>query len=272
MSSSTTPRARLCARMDAKRSCLCVGLDPDPTRIPRHLHKQPHPVQAFNQQIIDATQAYAVAYKLNTAFYEQNGQQGWRDFEATIAMIPKECMVIADAKRGDIGYSAQAYARAFFEHYQVDALTLSPYMGADSLVPFLSYQDKWSIVLGATSNIGFKDVQGITSDHEHKVYEQVIEYVCKLGTPEHLMFVAGATHLKRLQRVRNIAPKHLLLVPGVGAQGGSATEALKTAHTPSAPILVNVGRSILYADNGKNFQKAAQQAAQQIHQQMKTFF
>lgn len=239
-----------------KQSFLCVGLDPDLSKLPPHLDQSPKGVLAFNKAIIEATAPYAVAYKPNLAFYEAMGSIGWEVLEETIAAIPKDCFVIADAKRGDIGNTARQYAKAFFEHLHVDALTISPYMGHDSVEPYLEYPDKWVIVLAATSNPGAADLQNLASQGA-KLYEHVIFHFSAKGTEKHTMFVVGATQPKTLHYIRKLVPEHFLLVPGVGAQGGSLQAVAEAGLNPGGGLLVNVGRDILYTSKKENFAELA---------------
>ena len=213
-------RRQLIDQIKEKRSYLCVGLDTDFNKIPKHLQSGPDAVFQFNKAIIDATKDHCVAYKINTAFYEAFGFKGWEAMEKTVNYIPSTHFKIADAKRGDIGNTSSQYAKAFFETLQFDAVTVAPYMGEDSIRPFLEYKNKWAIVLGLTSNAGAKDFE-LQKTGEEYLYEKVLRTVARWGTPDNLMFVAGATQVTELKNIRKILPDHFLLVPGIGAQGGS---------------------------------------------------
>jgi orotidine-5'-phosphate decarboxylase len=254
-------RQQLIGQIIQKGSYLCVGLDTDPTRIPASLRSFPDPVFEFNKRIIDATRASCVAYKINTAFYEVRGSKGWDCLERTAAYIPATHFKIADAKRGDIGNTSAQYARAFFETLSFDAVTVAPYMGEDSVKPFLEYRDKWTILLGLTSNSGARDFE-LQRCENGLLYEEVLRKASRWGTTENLMFVIGATQADRFERARNLTPGHFYLVPGVGAQGGSLKEISEKAMNPDCGILVNASRAIIYASSGDDFaQKAAAAAA-----------
>ncbi len=235
-----------------KKSFLCVGLDPDTEKIPQHLLSEPDPIFAFNKAIVEATAPYCVSYKINLAFYEQYGAKGWQCMEATLNSIPKDCLTIADAKRGDIGNTSSMYARAFFENMNFDAITVAPYMGEDSLKPFFEFKNKWVICLGLTSNAGSKDFQSLQVNGKY-LYEQVIETVSQWGTIDNLMFVTGATKASDLKGLRTIIPNHFLLVPGVGAQGGSVADVCSNASNADGGLLINASRSILYASKGDDY-------------------
>ena len=260
-----------------KQSYLCVGLDTDITKIPRHLQQNKNAVVDFNKAIIDATKDYCVSYKINTAFYEANGSKGWEDMEATVNYIPSTHFKIADAKRGDIGNTSSQYAKAFFETLQFDAITVAPYMGEDSIRPFLEYDNKWTIVLGLTSNKGAKDFEmqrlfGSENNNETTglfLYEKVIDTVSKWGRADNLMFVTGATQASELENIRTIIPENFLLVPGVGFQGGSLEEVSKYGMTKDCGLLVNASRAIIYAGDGENFAEEAANIAQQYQTEMK---
>jgi orotidine-5'-phosphate decarboxylase len=251
-------RQSLIDQIKHKRSFLCIGLDSDITKIPAFLNRD---VLAFNRAIVQATSSYCVAYKINTAFYESIGEEGWRMLIETIKLIPKDIMVIADAKRGDIGNTSTQYAKAFFEKLNSDALTIVPYMGHDSVKPFLAFENKWAIVLGLTSNAGSRDFQFLETNGKY-LYEQVIETAAGWGTSGNMMFVIGATHPEDFKRVRKIIPEHFLLVPGVGAQGGDLQEVCKYGLNRDIGLLVNSSREILFAGNEPDFaEKAAQKAS-----------
>ena len=238
-----------------KRSFLCVGLDSEIEKIPSFLLKEKDPVFEFNKRIIDATHKYAVAYKPNVAFYESSGAQGWLTLEATVKYIRKEypdIFVIADAKRGDIGNTSKMYAKAFLENMPFDAVTVAPYMGEDSVTPFLSYNDKWVVLLALTSNKGADDFQYHNEDGI-RLFERVLSVSQKWGTINNMMYVVGATRAEMLKDIRKIVPEHFLLVPGVGAQGGSLAEVAKYGMKSKCGLLVNSSRGIIFADNSREF-------------------
>ena len=263
-------RQQLTDQIRRKRSYLCVGLDSDPEKIPRHLLSDPDPIFAFNKQIIDATKDHCVAYKINTAFYESLGVKGWEAMEKTVNYIPQEHFKIADAKRGDIGNTSDQYAKAFFETMPFDAVTVAPYMGADSVKPFLAYEGKWAIVLGLTSNAGAKDFE-LQKMGDGFLYEKVISTVSSWGNPGNLMFVIGATQANEFAHIRELAPDHFFLVPGVGAQGGSLEEISKKAMNSEVGLLVNASRAIIYASEKENFADEARAIAQQYQFEMKQY-
>jgi orotidine-5'-phosphate decarboxylase len=242
-------------------SFLCVGLDSDINKIPKHLLQEENPILAFNKQIIDATKNYCVAYKINTAFYEAMGYSGWKTMEETLAYIPKNKLTIADAKRGDIGNTSNMYAKAFFETIPFDAITLAPYMGKDSLSPFFEYQNKWGIILALTSNPGSADFEQQTVNHQ-KLFEHVIETFSQVGTSENTMFVVGATKPEELGKIRKMVPDYFFLVPGVGAQGGSLSDVCNYGLNNEIGLLINASRSIIYASSSDDFaEKAAIESA-----------
>ncbi len=253
-----------------KKSYLCVGLDSDITKIPAHLQSLPDPVLAFNKQIIDATKDFCVSYKINTAFYESMGTRGWETLEKTVRYIPDTHFTIADAKRGDIGNTSSQYAKAFFETLDFDAVTVAPYMGADSVKPFLAYEDKCTIVLGLTSNAGAKDFELLQTGDE-RLYEKVLRTVASWGSKDNLMFVVGATQAEEFTNIRRIIPDHFLLVPGVGFQGGSLRDISEKAMNKDVGILVNVSRAIIFAGEKENFASEAATIAEQYHHEMKQF-
>lgn len=264
-------RTQLLENIKAKQSFLCVGLDADLSRIPQHLRNEPDAIFAFNKAIIDATAVYAVAFKPNTAFYEAEGIEGWASLQKTIHYIKQqypEIMVIADAKRGDIGNTSASYARAFFDIMGADAITVAPYMGFDSVRPFLEYRDKWTILLAATSNAGSADFQQRTDATGHKFYELVVRKACEWAGSDQLMFVVGATKPAELAALRQLAPDYFFLVPGVGAQGGSLAEVADNAMSKSCGVLVNASRSIIYASDGHDFALAAASGAQELQKEM----
>lgn len=252
-----------------KGSYLCVGLDTDAARIPSVLHREEDPVFAFNKRIIDATADLCVAYKLNTAFYERRGLAGWQSLERTLAYLPSTHFLIADAKRGDIGNTAHQYAKTFFETYPFDAVTVAPYMGKDSVEPFLQYPGKWAIVLGLTSNEGSRDFQMLRTGEGELLYEKVLQQVSSWGNDDNLMFVIGATRGAQFAQVRRLLPEHFLLVPGVGAQGGDLQDISRQGLNAGGGLLVNVSRGILYAGSDDHFEDAARAAAQGYRDQMR---
>ncbi len=262
-------RQELFQQILAKKSFLCIGLDSDPAKLPPHLLGQKDPVFEFNRQIIEATQDLCVAYKPNLAFYEIRGSKGWRSLEKTMELIPKEHFTIADAKRGDIGNTSKQYARAFFENMNFDAVTVTPYMGEDSVRPFLEFEGKWVILLALTSNKGSSDFQfSPQGDSGLPLFEKVMRRAQEWGTPENLMFVTGATHPGKFEEIRRIAPDHFLLVPGIGAQGGELAGVCRFGLNHDAGLLVNSSRGILFAGQGEDFAEKARQAAVEIQQQM----
>lgn len=264
-------RKELVELIYAKQSFLCVGLDTDIKKIPQHLLKEEDPIFAFNKAIIDATSQYCMAYKPNLAFYESNGVKGWISFEKTIQYLNKHYphhFIIADAKRGDIGNTSAMYARTFFEEMNLDSLTVAPYMGEDSVSPFLQYEGKWVILLALTSNKGSQDFQ-LTSDAEgERLFEKVLRKSQEWGNEENMMYVVGATQGKMFKDIRKFVPHHFLLVPGVGAQGGSLEEVCKYGMTDDCGLIVNSSRAIIYADSTENFAKVAAQKAKEVQLQM----
>ena len=264
-------RNELVAQIKKKKSVLCVGLDTDASKLPLHLQNDSNGILLFNKAIIDATKEYTVAYKINTAFYEAMGIKGWEIMQATLAYIPKDIFTIADAKRGDIGNTATQYAKTFFETYPYDSVTVAPYMGADSVQPFLAFENKWAIVLGLTSNPGSQDFQMLSFADQSFLYERVLKTVSSWGTSENTMFVIGATRADQLQNVRNILPHHFLLIPGVGAQGGDVATVCEHALTDDGGILINVSRGIIYASSQEDFASKAQEAAKMYQQEMQQF-
>lgn len=263
-------RAELVKIIREKKSVLCVGLDTDLNKIPKHLLETEDPAFEFNKAIIDATKDVAVAYKINTAFYEAQGLKGWISMEKTLNYIPKNIFTIADAKRGDIGNTSEQYARTFFYTYPYDSVTVAPYMGADSVQPFLQFEDKWAIVLGLTSNAGSADFQ-LQDCGEEKLYEKVLRTVASWGSPENIMFVIGATRKEQLQHVRSLLPEHFFLIPGVGAQGGDVATVCDNALNKDGGVLINVSRGIIYASTGTDFAERAAAAAKDYQQQMAAY-
>jgi orotidine-5'-phosphate decarboxylase len=263
-------RQQLVSGIRQMGSYLCVGLDTDREKLPRYLLSFADPVFEFNRRIIDATKDHCVAYKINTAFYESSGAKGWETMEKTVDYIPPTHFRIADAKRGDIGNTSAQYARAFFETMAFDAITVAPYMGEDSVRPFLEYKDKWTIVLGLTSNAGAKDFE-LQPAGNGLLYEKVLTTAAGWGTPDNLMFVIGATQAEAFERVRRLMPDHFYLVPGVGAQGGSLEEISKKAMNKDIGLLVNASRAVIYASGGEDFAAAAGNVAAGYHRVMGEF-
>ncbi|MCB0520923.1 MAG: orotidine-5'-phosphate decarboxylase [Lewinellaceae bacterium] len=261
-------RQALVEQIAKKKSFLCIGLDTDPALLPAHLKSLDNPVLEFNRQIIEATKDLCVAYKPNTAFYEAQGAKGWETLEETAKLLPSEHFKIADAKRADIGNTASQYARAFFEKMNFDAVTVAPYMGSDSVKPFLEFPGKWAIVLAMTSNPGSEDFQFTTTDFGSPLFQKVMEKAQRWGTPENMMFVTGATHPTRFAELRRIAPEHFFLVPGVGAQGGDLYQVCQHGLGYQLGLLVNSSRGILYAGSGEDFAEKAREAALEIQQHM----
>ena len=268
-------RQQLVEQIFQKKSFLCVGLDTDLSKIPAHLLTEADPIFAFNKQIIDATSAFAVAYKPNIAFYEALGSRGWQSLQRTLDYIPADCFTIADAKRGDIGNTSRLYAQAFFDQkssgLNFDSITVAPYMGRDSVTPFLEFPDKWVILLALTSNEGGKDFQLMTDQNQEMLFERVLKVSQTWPNSERLMYVVGATQAQWLAQVRQLVPDAFLLVPGVGAQGGSLAEVAKYGLNKDAGLLVNSSRSILYASNGTDFAEAARHEAQQMQTEMASY-
>ena len=268
-------REQLIQLIKKKQSFLCVGLDSDIDKIPAHLKDAEDPVYEFNRQIIDATLKYTVAYKPNLAFYESRGIKGMLSLHRTMEYLSsfgEQCFTIADAKRGDIGNTSTQYARAFFDPeasgFNFDAVTVAPYMGEDSVSPFLKFENKWVVLLALTSNKGANDFQLIESETDQPLFENVLETSQQWGNASNLMYVVGATRAEMLGRVREIAPEHFLLVPGVGAQGGSLSEVARYGLNADCGLLVNASRSIIFASNGQDFAKKAAEEAQRMQEEM----
>lgn len=266
-------RAQLISEIKKKKSFLCVGLDADLDRIPEFLLEYEDPIFEFNKRIIEATEDLCVAYKPNVAFYECYGASGWKSLERTFQLIPENCFTIADAKRGDIGNTAERYARAFFSRtsggLNFDALTVAPYMGRDSVTPFLTFPGKWAIVLALTSNAGSADFQMIVEKTEGSLlYESVLNKVSNWGTPENLMFVVGATKPEAFENIRRIVPDHFLLVPGVGAQGGDLDAVCRYGLNSNCGLLVNATRSVIYASSARDFAERAREEAAKLQKAM----
>ena len=283
-------RQELVEQIFSKKTYLCVGLDTDLQKLPKQFKDHPDPIFAFNKVIIDATKDFCVSYKINTAFYEAYGIKGWEAMEKTVNYIPKTHFKIADAKRGDIGNTSAQYAKAFFETLNFDAITVAPYMGEDSIKPFLDYQDKWTILLGLTSNAGAKDFElqslvrkttagiesaelalDVASHQTEYLYERVLRKASEWGTENNLMFVIGATNPEEFINIRNLTPNHFYLVPGVGAQGGSLKEISEKAMSKECGLLVNASRAIIYASTGENFAEVAGKVAAEYADEMKSY-
>lgn len=264
-------RSELYQQILDKKTYLCVGLDTDPDRLPASLKQEADPVFAFNKAIIDATQDLCVAYKPNLAFYEAMGPQGWISLQKTLDYIPNTHFTIADAKRGDIGNTSKRYARAFFEQMNFDSVTVAPYMGIDSVGPFLDFDNKWVILLALTSNQGSQDFQMTSQEKGQPLYEKVMRTSMTWASPEQLMFVVGATHPEKFKEIRRIAPEHFLLVPGIGAQGGDLAKVSQYGWNEYGGLLVNSSRGILYASSGADFAEAARAATQELQTQMAKF-
>jgi orotidine-5'-phosphate decarboxylase len=265
--------SQLFNRIAEKRSFLCIGLDSEIEKIPSFLAKAKDPVFEFNKNIIDATNKFAIAYKPNVAFYECNGPKGWRSLELTLKYIRKnypDILVIADAKRGDIGNTSKMYAREFFERLNFDAVTVAPYMGEDSVTPFLAYDDKWVIIVPLTSNKGADDFQYHNEDGI-RLFERVLSVSRKWGSINNMMYVVGATRAEMLKEIRQIVPDHFLLIPGVGAQGGSLKEVAKYGLNSKCGLLVNSSRGIIFADSSENFAKVAGEKAKEIQSEMELY-
>lgn len=264
-------RKELIEQIKIKKSFLCVGLDTDIKKIPQHLLTEDDPIFAFNKAIIDATAPYCVSYKPNLAFYEAFGVKGMISFEKTVNYLkenyPKH-LIIADAKRGDIGNTSDMYARTFFGEYDIDALTVAPYMGEDSVTPFLAYKDKWVVLLALTSNKGSHDFQLTEDAVGERLFEKVLRKSQEWGTEENMMYVVGATQGEMFKDIRKIAPTHFLLVPGVGAQGGSLQEVCKYGMNEDCGLIVNSSRGIIYASDGKDFADVAAQKAKELQTEM----
>jgi orotidine-5'-phosphate decarboxylase len=263
-------REQLFEQILQKKSYLCIGLDTDPLKLPQHLLDTEDPVFEFNRQIIEATADLCVAYKPNIAFYEAQGPQGWVSLQKTLQLIPEDIFTIADAKRGDIGNTSELYARAFFETMQFDSITVAPYMGADSVKPFLVQEGKWVILLALTSNAGSQDFQmlRLENGNEEYLFEQVLSTSAAWATADQMMYVVGATQAEYVQRVRELVPNHFLLVPGVGAQGGSLEDISRLAMNQQCGLLVNSARGIIYASSGPDFAEKAREAAYGVQQEM----
>jgi orotidine-5'-phosphate decarboxylase len=261
-------RAELVQEIKKKQSFLCVGLDTDLNKIPKHLLELDDPIFEFNKAIIDATKDFCVAYKPNIAFYESLGERGWESLRKTLEYIPANIFTIADAKRGDIGNTSNLYAKAFFETSNFDSITVAPYMGEDSVTPFLAYDSRWVILLALTSNKGALDFQQEVLASGEKVFEKVLQVSSQWGTPNNMMYVVGATRGEEIGEVRKQVPNHFFLVPGVGAQGGSLDDVVKFGMIEDCGLLVNSSRGIIYASNKNNFAEIAGLEAKKIQTEM----
>jgi orotidine-5'-phosphate decarboxylase len=261
-------RKDLILQIKQKESFLCIGLDADINRIPLHLLDLDDPVFEFNKQIINATKDFCVAYKPNIAFYESMGSKGWDSLQKSLEYIPDNIFTIADAKRGDIGNTSSMYARAFFKNMDFNAITVAPYMGKDSVSPFLKFQNKWVIILALTSNNGSSDFQILKNNNGRMLFEQVLESSKNWGTDENIMYVVGATKAEKLFEIRKIVPDHFLLVPGIGAQGGNLKDVAKYGMNSDCGLLVNSSRSIIYASSGHDFADKARVEARRLQHQM----
>lgn len=279
-------RKELADQIFSKRSYLCIGLDSDIEKIPKHLLSSADPLFEFNKEIIDATQDLCVSYKINTAFYEALGVKGWESLEKTVNYIPQNFFKIADAKRGDIGNTSAQYAKAFFQSLNFDAITVAPYMGEDSIKPFLEFNSKWTIILGLTSNPGSADFElqrlvikqedleegvHVVKEKSEFLYERVLEKCSQWGNPEKMMFVIGATQSREFENTRKLIPQHFFLVPGVGSQGGSLKEISDKAMIPDCGLLVNVSRAIIFASDQKDFAEKARDVAKTYQKEMSNY-
>ena len=269
-------KQQLFETIQQRKSFLCVGLDSDIRKLPQHLiEREEDPVFAFNKAIIDATADLCVAYKPNLAFYECNGLKGWQSYERTISYLRQRCpnhLIIADAKRGDIGNTSQMYARSFFEEMDVDSVTVAPYMGQDSVTPFLGFEGKWVILLALTSNKGAQDFQYISDSEGRPLFRNVLEHSLEWGgTPDNMMYVVGATRAEMLTQIRSIVPDSFLLVPGIGAQGGSLADVCRYGMNSMCGLIVNSSRAIIYADSTRNFAAAAAEQAKAVQQEMSSY-
>ena len=264
-------RQQLIEQIKTKKSFLCVGLDTDLKKVPQHILNEEDPIFSFNKAIIDATAPYCVSYKPNLAFYEAFGVKGLMSFEKTVTYLKENYphhFIIADAKRGDIGNTSAMYARTFFEEYDIDSLTVAPYMGEDSVTPFLGYEGHWVILLALTSNKGSLDFQMMTDEQGERLFEKVLKKSQQWGTKDNMMYVVGATQGRMFEDIRKLAPEHFLLVPGVGAQGGSLEEVCRYGMTSDCGLLVNSSRGIIYASTGSDFAEVAGQKAKELQEQM----
>ena len=261
-------KIQLISQIKQKQSFLCIGLDTDINKIPKHLLSLDDPVFEFNKEIIDATKDLCVAYKPNIAFYESMGASGWESLRRTLDYIPEDILVIADAKRGDIGNTSRMYAKTFFEQLDFDAVTVAPYMGSDSVIPFLEFSNRWVIVLALTSNEGGLDFQNIEDKNGKQLFKNILETSKKWGTDENMMYVVGATRAKQYSEIRKIIPNHFILVPGIGAQGGNIKDVVKYGMNEECGLLLNSSRGIIYAGTGIDFAERSKEKAQILQQEM----
>ena len=261
-------RKELVAQIKLKKSFLCIGLDTDLDKVPPKFLKEKDPIFSFNKAVIDATHDLCVAYKPNIAFYEAHGIKGWESLQKTIEYIPKDIFTIADAKRGDIGNTSRYYAKAFLKEMDFDSITIAPYMGSDSVKPFLEFEGKWGILLALTSNQGAYDFQFIENQKSESLFEQVLKTSKSWGSDENLMYVVGATRAEDIDRVRKIVPNHFFLVPGVGAQGGSLDDVVKFGWNDDCGLLVNSSRGIIYASRESDFKDRIREKAKEVQNQM----
>tara|TARA_B110001454_G_scaffold124305_1_gene115943 strand:+ start:1962 stop:2765 length:804 start_codon:yes stop_codon:yes gene_type:complete len=264
-------RNEIIEQIHLKKSFLCIGLDTDISKIPKYLLDFEDPVFEFNKRIIDATKDLCVAYKPNIAFYESMGIDGWKSLQKTVEYIPKNIFTIADSKRGDIGNTSKKYAETFFSTYDFDSITVAPYMGVDSITPFLEYPNKWTIVLALTSNNGSNSFQNLKLDNGNFLFQEVLETSVKWGTTENMMYVVGATKAKDLKEIRKIIPKHFLLIPGIGAQGGDLDEVIINGINNDIGVLINSSRGIIYAGNDKDFDSKSRDEAMKIKNSMSKY-
>src|SRR5690554_5333759 len=258
-------------QIQQKSSFLCIGLDPALEKIPLHLRKEADPIFEFNKAIIDQTADVAVAYKPNIAFYEALGPKGWESLQKTLDYIPKDIFIIVDVKRGDIGNTSKLYAKAFFEQMNFDSITVAPYMGEDSVTPFLEFKDKWVILLALTSNKGSADFQAFQNLEGRALYQEVLTKSQNWGTEDNMMYVVGATRGEKIEEARKLAPRHFFLVPGVGAQGGNLEEVARYGMNAACGLLVNSSRGIIYASSGRDFAEAAQKEAIKLQEEMRVY-
>ncbi len=258
-------------QIDLKKSMLCVGLDPDIQKLPGTYLKCNYPLFEFCKDIIECTHSFAIAYKINIAFFEVHGSVGWEQLEKIISIIPPECLIIADAKRGDIGNTSKFYAEYYFNKLKADALTLNPYMGIDSLAPFLNYNEKWSIILALTSNQGSADFELIDLKSNVRLYEFVIKSFLNLNPNDNIMFVCGATHPEEFLKIRQICPNHFLLVPGIGVQGGDISKIITAGKNKQGGLLINVSRKICYPDGSGDFKTDVTRAAIYYQKEMSSY-
>ena len=261
-------KEQLISQIKLKRSFLCIGLDTDIDKIPKHLLSLEDPIFEFNKQIIDATKDLCIAYKPNIAFYESMGVNGWNSLNKTLEYIPSDIFTIADAKRGDIGNTSQMYAKAFYQNMNFDSVTIAPYMGKDSVIPFLEFKDKWAIILALTSNVGSNDFQRTKLYENYELFEKVLNVSKEWGNDKNIMYVVGATRSEKLSEVRKIIPNHFLLVPGIGTQGGSLDDVARYGMNEDCGIIVNSSRSIIYAGSNIDFANESRKIAKKIQYTM----